>query len=211
MSTTCTRWTAPSLLRIPEGEAADRETAEKPSFTRYTLLDRGADYYRQVRTPRAQWRRLDDVAPQLAEFDLRCAAADFDTAAEVLLEIDFNYLLTWGHSALMAAMHERLRGRIDDADLQGESAGNPERRIAKWAASTKRSLATRRRCPPRARLKTAETNPRGSATWESATGTWARRHAPSTFTSRRSPLTGRLATGRARGKTSSTWESATRT
>ncbi|MCP4256134.1 MAG: hypothetical protein GY774_01245 [Planctomycetes bacterium] len=47
----------------------------------------------------------------MAEFELRCSGEDFDTAAGVLLEIDFYYLLLWGHYRTMAMLHERLQGR----------------------------------------------------------------------------------------------------
>ena len=112
-----------ALERIPDGEEDDRFAEETPRFSRYALLHRGADYHREVRIPRAEWKRLDDLAPQLAEFDLRCAGRDFDTAAGVLLEFDYDYLLTWGHYALMVGMHERLRGRIGDPDLK-DGIGN---------------------------------------------------------------------------------------
>jgi len=88
------------------------------------LLHRGAEYFRQARKPRAEWKGLEDLAPQLAEFDLRCAGGEYDTAAQVLLEIDFHYLLLWGHYRLMAGLHERLQGKLGDPTLKGISVGN---------------------------------------------------------------------------------------
>jgi len=96
----------------------------RPSWTQFALLHRGAEYFRQARKPRAEWKRLEDLAPQLAELDLRCAAGEYDTAAQVLLEIDFDYLLLWGHYRLMAGLHERLQGRLSDPTLKMISAGN---------------------------------------------------------------------------------------
>jgi len=87
------------------------------------LLHRGAEYFRQARKPRAEWKRLEDLAPQLAEFDLRCAGGEYDTAAQVLLEIDFDYLLLWGHCRLMAGLHERLQGKLSDLWLKQASVG----------------------------------------------------------------------------------------
>lgn len=84
-----------ALSRILEGEPDDRDAAE-PRFTRYGLRDRAAEYFEQTRTPRESWKRLDDLAPQLAEFELRYQGEDYDTAASVLLEIDFDYLRLWG-------------------------------------------------------------------------------------------------------------------
>jgi len=88
------------------------------------LLHRGAEYFRQARKPRAEWKRLEDLAPQLAEFDLRCAGGEYDTAADVLTDIDFDYLLLWGHYRLMAGLHERLQGRLSDPTLKRISVGN---------------------------------------------------------------------------------------
>ena len=67
---------------------------------------------------------MDDLTPQLAEIDLRYAAGDYDSAAQVLREIDFNYLLLWGHYRLMIEQHARLQGKIRDAWLKRASAGN---------------------------------------------------------------------------------------
>ena len=75
------------------------------AFTQHDLLNRAADYFAQARKPRAEWKKLDDLAAQLAEFDLRCDAGDYDTAASVLTDIDFNYLLLWGHYRLMIDLH----------------------------------------------------------------------------------------------------------
>ena len=102
-----------ALGRIPPGERGDRDGAPGP-FTQYVLLARAADYFEQTRTSRDSWRNLDDLAPQLAEFELRCANADYDTAAAVLDDIDSSYLQKWGHYRLSAEMHERLLGRPTD-------------------------------------------------------------------------------------------------
>jgi len=87
------------------------------SFSQHDLLSHAADYFAQARKPRAEWKKLDDLAAQLAEFDLRCAAGDYDTAANVLLEIDFDYLLLWGHYRLMIELHMRLKDKIIVRDL----------------------------------------------------------------------------------------------
>jgi tetratricopeptide (TPR) repeat protein len=112
-----------ALGRIPEGQPDDRDAPEPP-FTRYGLLARGAGYFEQTRTPRESWKRLDDLAAQLAEFELRCQGGDYDTAAAVLLEVDFDYLLVWGHYRLMVELHERLQGKLTDPILARASTGN---------------------------------------------------------------------------------------
>src|SRR5262249_25742363 len=81
-------------------------------FTLSPLRHRAADSFRATRTPPADWKSLTALTPQLAEIDLRYAAGDYDTAAQVLREIGFDYLLLWGHSQLMIDQHERLQGKL---------------------------------------------------------------------------------------------------
>ena len=102
-----------ALSRVPAGEPADRDADPAP-FTQQALRHRGGDYFEQTRTPRENWKTLDDLAPQLAEFELRYQGQDYDTAAQVLLGIDFDYLIRWGHYRLTAGMHQRLQGHLDD-------------------------------------------------------------------------------------------------
>lgn len=112
-----------ALARIDRGNEFDHRIQPAP-FTQFALLHRAADYFQETRSPRETWKNLDDLAPQLAEFDLRYAAHDFETAATVLLEIDFDYLHLWGHIRLMAGLHERLQGKLDDRDLEEGCTGN---------------------------------------------------------------------------------------
>ena len=63
--------------QLPPGTPGDSPAA----FTLAGLQARAADYYAQIRTPRESWRSLDDIRPQLAEFELRCDTGDYDTAA----------------------------------------------------------------------------------------------------------------------------------
>jgi tetratricopeptide (TPR) repeat protein len=100
-----------ALSTIPETQA---DTA----FSRHDLALRAADYFAQARKPRTEWKKLEDVAAQLAEFDLRCTAEDFNTAASVLNEIDSEYLLQWGHYHLLIEMHLLVKDKIADFDLR---------------------------------------------------------------------------------------------
>ncbi|MDH3598738.1 MAG: tetratricopeptide repeat protein, partial [Candidatus Tectomicrobia bacterium] len=113
-----------ALSRIPMGEESDRDEEDAPPFTQFALLHHGANYFQQARTPRENWKTIDDLTPQLAEFDLRCAGQEYDVAAEVLLEIDFDYLLLWGHSRLVAELHVRLQRRLSNPQLNQHSVGN---------------------------------------------------------------------------------------
>jgi hypothetical protein len=51
-----------------------------------------SDFYTQIRLPRESCRTLEAVRPQLAEFELRCDIGDYDIAATILQDIDFEYL-----------------------------------------------------------------------------------------------------------------------
>ena len=109
--------------RIAEGEPADRN-AETAPFSRFALQHRAAEWFKLARKPRADWKTLEDLSPQLAEFDLRCVGADYDTAASVLLDFGYDYLQLWGHYRLVIEMHERLKGNIQDAELTQANIGN---------------------------------------------------------------------------------------
>jgi len=93
-------------------------------FTQHDLLNRAADYFAQARKPRGEWKKLDDLTAQLAEFDLRCAAGDYDTACNVLIIIDYDCFLLWGHYRPLIDLHEKLQGKINDQELAGISAIN---------------------------------------------------------------------------------------
>ena len=99
--------------RLPAGDPGDSAAA----FTLTALQARAAEYYAQIRTPRQSWRTLEDVRPQLAEFELRCDTGDYDTAATVLADIDFGYLRLWGHYRTLTELRGRIHGRITDPAL----------------------------------------------------------------------------------------------
>ena len=107
--------------RIPPGRRDGQGDGPIP-FTRYALQDHAASYFQQTRTPRDTWRSLDDITAQLAEFELRCTNADYDAAAAVLDDIDFEYLQRWGHYRLAADLRERLSGRLTDPHWQAATA-----------------------------------------------------------------------------------------
>jgi tetratricopeptide (TPR) repeat protein len=112
-----------ALSQIAEGDRADRD-AVVPPLTRFALRSRAAEWFKLSRKPREAWKTLTDLGAQLSEFELRCEGGDFDTAAAVLLEFDFEYVYLWGHYRLMTELHERLQGKITDPGLAAASAGN---------------------------------------------------------------------------------------
>jgi tetratricopeptide (TPR) repeat protein len=100
-----------ALTRIPVDE-------NDTSWNQKSLTLRAADYFAKTRKPREEWKKLDDLNAQLAEFDLRCVAGDFDTACTVLRTINFDYLFLWGHYHLIIQMHEKIQGKIQDPRLR---------------------------------------------------------------------------------------------
>ncbi|GAC1565650.1 MAG: hypothetical protein NVS3B14_04080 [Ktedonobacteraceae bacterium] len=112
-----------ALSRIPKGEVADRDQQEAPPFTQFGLLHRGANYFKQTRTPRETWKKIEDLEPQLAEIELSYRGQDYDRAASVLFEIDFDYLFLWGYYRLMAEQHERLIGKLSDLQQKQANLG----------------------------------------------------------------------------------------
>ena len=109
---------ARSHLRV--GSPGDSPAA----FTLTSLQARAADYYTQIRTPRESWRNLDDLRPQLAEFELRCDTGDYDAAAAVLSDIDYDFLQVWGHYRILVDLHSRIYGRITDPALNAAHLGS---------------------------------------------------------------------------------------
>jgi tetratricopeptide (TPR) repeat protein len=106
--------------QLPPGSPGDDPAA----FTLTGLQARAADYYIQIRTPRESWRTLDDLRSQLAEFELRCDTGDYDTAATVLADIDYDYLQLWGHYRTLVELRGRVHGQITDPTLNANHLTN---------------------------------------------------------------------------------------
>jgi tetratricopeptide (TPR) repeat protein len=123
-----------ACTRVPVGDKADRE-AKIPPYTQFSMLHRGAEYFKQARTPRKNWKSIEDLAPQLAEFDLRCEGQDYDTAAHVLFSIDQAHLVVWGHYQLTVELHDRLQGRLThlhEREISLGRLGLAYRRLGKY-------------------------------------------------------------------------------
>jgi tetratricopeptide (TPR) repeat protein len=91
----------------------DRDYALRRLPGERALHERAAEYFHRTRMPQGSWRTLDDLAPQLGEFDQRCHAGQFDAAARVLIDIG-DCLQTWGHYRLAIGLHERLDQHVTD-------------------------------------------------------------------------------------------------
>ena len=173
------------------------------------LQARAADYYTQIRTPRESWRTLNDVRPQLAEFELRCDTGDYDTAATVLDDIDFDYLHVWGHHRTLIELRGRIHGRITDPTLNMAhltSLGLCHTNLGDYRQAIDlhaQALAIAREIGDR-QFEGIVLGNLGSAA-----PAWVTTARPSTCTPRRWPSTATSATATARALTWATWGTAT--
>ena len=81
------------------------------AYSRRNLELRAAEFYLTLRKPESQWLTIYDLTPQLAEFEHRMRAEDFEGAYKVLELIDSRYLDAWGYYARLAELRERLLNR----------------------------------------------------------------------------------------------------
>ncbi|MBN1814448.1 MAG: DUF4062 domain-containing protein, partial [Anaerolineae bacterium] len=93
-------------------------------YTRRNLELRAADFYAGIRKPESEWRAIDDLTPQLAEFEHRVRAGDYDDACRVLEPVDLDCLDLWGHYDRLIELRGKLRGRLTDPALQVANLGS---------------------------------------------------------------------------------------
>lgn len=97
---------------------------EPDKYNRRNLELRAADFYASIRKPESEWKTIEDLAPQLAEFRHHVRAGDYDNACQLLNPLDFDYLFMWGHCNLLAELREKLRGCLVKMDLQAANLGS---------------------------------------------------------------------------------------
>ena len=192
--------------QLPAGSPGDSPAA----FTLTGLQARAADYYAQIRTPRESWRTLEDVRPQLAEFELRCDTGDYDTAAAVLDDIDFDYLRVWGHYRTLVGLHGRIHGRITDPALNAAhliNLGNCHASLGEYRQAI--DLYTQALAIARDIGDRHGEGRRAGQPGELPLRAWASTGGPSTCTPRRWPSPATSATAGARAPCWATWGTAT--
>jgi tetratricopeptide (TPR) repeat protein len=94
------------------------------AYTRQALERRAADYYAQLRTPEDAWKSIDDLDPQLNEFEFRIRVGDYDEACCILKSIDADHLYLWGHYTRLFTMREQLLGRLKSKCLEMDNLGS---------------------------------------------------------------------------------------
>ncbi len=76
-------------------------------YTLAQLESRAADFYARICKPAAQWQSIDDITPQLAQFEHCLRAREFDRAVALLESID-GALCLWGYFIQLRELRERL-------------------------------------------------------------------------------------------------------
>ncbi len=104
-----------SYQQIPAPDAA---TGDEATYDRRSLELRAADFYASIRKPQAAWLSIEDVAPQIAEFQHRVRGQDVDHALEVLQEIDRDYLALWGHFTRLIELRNSVLDKPARPDLR---------------------------------------------------------------------------------------------
>ena len=75
---------------------------------------RAADYFASVRLPPESWRTIDDLDPQLREFDHRMRSGDPNGASNVLAGFEVDQLVWRGRAELARSFREQLEGKLTD-------------------------------------------------------------------------------------------------
>jgi tetratricopeptide (TPR) repeat protein len=88
------------------------------AYTRCNLELRAADFYASIRKSESEWKNIDDLEPQLSEFEHRVRGKDFDGACRVLNQIDFDYLYPWGHYNQLLTLRKKIKERVRDPKLR---------------------------------------------------------------------------------------------
>lgn len=99
-------------------------TSMQNDYNLEALERRAGNYYVEMRAPAAEWRTIADLEPQLAEFEHRVRAQDYNNAARLINLIDYNYLSLWGHVRRVAQMREMIVDKIEDKQLNSVNANN---------------------------------------------------------------------------------------
>jgi tetratricopeptide (TPR) repeat protein len=98
--------------QLPEED----ETAA--DYNRPALERRAAEYYVQLRIPKEAWNSIEDLEPQLNEFEHRTNSGDYEEAFRVLNTIGYDYLLLWGHYSRLIMMRKEILEYLGNSELR---------------------------------------------------------------------------------------------
>jgi tetratricopeptide (TPR) repeat protein len=102
--------------RLPVNERSN-------DYNRHNLQLRAAEYYASKRKSEREWYSIEDLAPQLTEFEHRVRAGDYDGASQVLDTIEA-YLYVWGYYTRLVGLRDRLLTKLTDPALQATNLRN---------------------------------------------------------------------------------------
>jgi tetratricopeptide (TPR) repeat protein len=108
-----------SYRHIPD--SPDKDEEPNP-YNRRNLELRAANFYVSIRKPKDEWKTIDDLTPQLAEFGHRVRAGDYDGAYQVLDQVNFHLYLS-GHFAPLVEIREELMECLTDPGLRAANLG----------------------------------------------------------------------------------------
>lgn len=91
------------------------------SYTHRNLELRAAEYYANIRKPKNEWKSIEDLAPQLAEFEYLVRSGGHDRACRVLDMIDYEHLYRWGYYARLMKMRKTILGKLAKSDLKANT------------------------------------------------------------------------------------------
>ncbi len=86
-------------------------------FSVQALEKRVAEYYDSVAASSKDWINAESLENQLFQFEHLVRAAEFNAAAKLMEEIDYDYLTIWGYIDRVISMRKKLLGNITDAVL----------------------------------------------------------------------------------------------
>jgi tetratricopeptide (TPR) repeat protein len=88
--------------QLPEEDETEAE------YTRQALERRAADYYVQLRTPEETWKSIDDLDPQLNEFEHCIRAEDYSSAFHLVESNVSKHLVRWGYFRRLIQMRKSI-------------------------------------------------------------------------------------------------------
>ena len=91
--------------------------AGAPSFNQRYLFSRAADYFVEL-GQRADLERSGEVPLDVDVFRLRCAAQEFEQAAQTLFKIEGEQLMVRGFYGLLVELHTKLIGKLTEPRMQ---------------------------------------------------------------------------------------------
>ncbi len=99
---------------------SDEPNIHSLQCTMLALKHQASEFYRSIRKPIDECHSIEDMDSQLAEFELREEAQEYDAAMTILEDIR-KPMLTWGHYEEMAKRYERICEKLVNAQLKDQA------------------------------------------------------------------------------------------